>query len=67
MSLGRVSLKRRITRWEEVNICFLSNFFFFFQFTYLSFQVGVTGSGKGMTEVALKSKHKFEIKDDDGQ
>ena len=31
------------------------------------FQVGVTGSGKGMTEVALKSKHKFEIKDDDGQ
>ena len=30
-------------------------------------QVGVTGSGKGMTEVALKSKHKFEIKDDDGQ
>jgi len=30
-------------------------------------RVGVTGSGKGMTEVALKSKHKFEIKDDDGQ
>jgi survival of motor neuron-related-splicing factor 30 len=30
-------------------------------------KVGVTGSGKGMTEVALKSKHKFEVKDDDGQ
>lgn len=30
-------------------------------------KVGVTGSGKGMTEVAGKIKHKFEINDDDGQ
>jgi survival-of-motor-neuron-related-splicing factor 30 len=29
--------------------------------------VGVTGSGKGMTEVASKSKHKFEVRDEDGQ
>ncbi|KIY47023.1 hypothetical protein FISHEDRAFT_59919 [Fistulina hepatica ATCC 64428] len=28
-------------------------------------RVGVTGSGKGMTEVAVKSKHKFEVRDDD--
>lgn len=26
--------------------------------------VGVTGSGKGMTEVAVRSKHKFEVVDD---
>ncbi|KAH9486866.1 Survival of motor neuron-related-splicing factor 30 [Psilocybe cubensis] len=30
-------------------------------------KVGVTGSGKGMTEVAGKTKHKFEARDDDGQ
>lgn len=30
-------------------------------------KVGVTGSGKGMTEVAGKIKHKFEIREDDGQ
>ncbi|PPQ88605.1 hypothetical protein CVT25_010181 [Psilocybe cyanescens] len=30
-------------------------------------RVGVTGSGKGMTEVAGKIKHKFETRDDDGQ
>ncbi|KAF8168032.1 hypothetical protein B0H34DRAFT_42764 [Crassisporium funariophilum] len=30
-------------------------------------RVGVTGSGKGMTEVAGKSKHKFESQGDDGQ
>lgn len=29
--------------------------------------VGVTGSGKGMTEVASKSKHKFETRDEDAQ
>ncbi|KAF8912731.1 hypothetical protein CPB84DRAFT_1721509 [Gymnopilus junonius] len=29
-------------------------------------KVGVTGSGKGMTEVAGKTKHKFEAKDDEG-
>jgi survival-of-motor-neuron-related-splicing factor 30 len=29
-------------------------------------KVGVTGSGKGMTEVAGKSKHKFETRDEDG-
>lgn len=29
--------------------------------------VGVTGSGKGMTEVASKSKHKFEVQDDEAQ
>ncbi|KZT75191.1 hypothetical protein DAEQUDRAFT_761135 [Daedalea quercina L-15889] len=27
-------------------------------------RVGVTGSGKGMTDVAPKTKHKFEVKDD---
>lgn len=26
--------------------------------------VGVTGSGKGMTEVIARHKHKFEAKDD---
>ena len=45
--------------------CLLSYLYRLTNFTL--FQVGVTGSGKGMTEVALKSKHKFEIKDDDGQ
>ncbi|KAF9460825.1 hypothetical protein BDZ94DRAFT_1168864 [Collybia nuda] len=29
-------------------------------------KVGVTGSGKGMTEVASRGKHKFVPKDDDG-
>jgi len=28
-------------------------------------RVGVTGSGKGMTEVASQSKHKFALHDDD--
>ncbi|KAI0721281.1 hypothetical protein C8T65DRAFT_735297 [Cerioporus squamosus] len=28
-------------------------------------RVGVTGSGKGMTEVAPRTKHKFEVVDDD--
>ena len=64
MSLGRVFSKHLITHWEEVIslLCYLFRLINFF-----TFQVGVTGSGKGMTEVALKSKHKFEIKDDDGQ
>ncbi|TFK41089.1 hypothetical protein BDQ12DRAFT_720800 [Crucibulum laeve] len=30
-------------------------------------RVGVTGSGKGMTEVASRSKHKFVPKDEEGQ
>lgn len=30
-----------------------------------TFLVGVTGSGKGMTEVVSRGKHKFEPKDDD--
>jgi len=27
--------------------------------------VGVTGSGKGMTEVAGKSKHKFDLREEE--
>ncbi|KAF9531995.1 hypothetical protein CPB83DRAFT_848157 [Crepidotus variabilis] len=30
-------------------------------------RVGVTGSGKGMTEVAQKQKHKFELNEEDNQ
>jgi len=29
-------------------------------------RVGVTGSGKGMTEVAARGKHKFDVTDDPG-
>jgi hypothetical protein len=32
---------------------------------FMSCLVGVTGSGKGMTEVALKQKHKFEFQAED--
>ena len=36
-----------------------------FFLTSFYFTVGVTGSGKGMTEVAGKAKHKFEYAEED--
>lgn len=37
----------------------------FFSSSFFCCLVGVTGSGKGMTEVAMKQKHKFEVREDD--
>jgi hypothetical protein len=63
--LGRVYLKRLIIRWVEVNI--ISGIIHLIHPLISCHIVGVTGSGKGMTEVALRGKHKFVAGEDTNQ
>ena len=59
--------RHQITLWEKVLFKFSRSFTLLISIRYLVGDNGVTGSGKGMTEVAGKIKHKFEVRDEDGQ